>query len=259
MTTLSLLLVLVMIGTIVSLSSGFEFDQDVSQDQCRKDINQCTENNATMWYSCPISCSQYLFLEGNMAEERNKPEQLYDLYVKRSVATTNTDDDVISLEDNEGYITLYAVIPMLPGMAQYYYDAIEHIAHIYKYTLVAMILPCYDKSASSPSSSILQSIIDSSSGDNNNKKTKSILLEEHEIGGTKPNPVLKYLLSREIVAGNSNFSNNNESVLMTRPNIFIISHTGMFIERIVSPTIEMIERRLKVHILAMDERSERHQ
>ena len=44
---------------------------------------------------------------------------------------------------------------------------------------------------------------------------------------------------------------------MTTPNIFLISHTGMFIERMVSPTTEMIERRLKVHLRAMDEPSGR--
>ena len=44
---------------------------------------------------------------------------------------------------------------------------------------------------------------------------------------------------------------------MTTPNIFLISHTGMFIERLVSPTMEMIERRLKVHLRAMDEPSGR--
>jgi hypothetical protein len=266
MTTLLLFLVTIATTTLwlsASTVSAFEFDHDVSLDQCRKDINQCTaeSNNATMWYSCPISCAEYFELEGCMAEQRTDPEQLYELHAKRS------DDVSMSLEENEGYVTLYAVIPMLPGMAQYYYDAVEHIAHIYKYTLVAMILPYYDddqSTASSPSSSILQSITDNSLGDNNNnnnnnkKKTKSILLEGHQRGGNVPNPVLEYLLSREVVAGNFNLNNNNnESILMTTPNIFLISHTGMFIERMVSPTMEMIERRLKVHLRAMDELSER--
>jgi hypothetical protein len=216
-----------------------------------------------MWYSCPISCAKYLELEGCMAEQRTDPEQLYELHAKRSDVVS------MSLEENEGYVTLYAVIPMLPGMAQYYYNAIEHIANIYKYTLVAMILPYYDddqSTTSSPSSSILQSITDKTLGENtsnnnNNKKkkTKSILLEGHKRGENVPNPVLEYLLSREVVAGNFNLNknNNNESILMTTPNIFLISHTGMFIERMVSPTMEMIERRLKVHLRAMDEPSER--
>ncbi|MGK3746495.1 MAG: hypothetical protein ACI8RD_008468 [Bacillariaceae sp.] len=265
MTTLLLFLVTVATTTLwlsAASVSAFEFDHDVSPDQCQKDINQCNaaESNTTMWYSCPISCAEYFELEGCMAEQRTDPEQLYELYVKRAA-----DDVSISLEENEGYVTLYAVIPMLPGMAQYYYDAIEHIAHVYKYTLVAMILPYYDDddqsaaASSSPSSSILQTIIDNSLGDKNKKKTKSILLEGHRKGGNTPNPVLEYLLSREVVAGNFNLNNNNynESILMTTPNIFLISHTGMFIERLVSPTIEMIERRLKVHLLAMDEQSER--
>ena len=267
MTTLLLFLLTIATTTLwlsVPAVSAFEFDHDLSPDQCRKDINQCTakSNNSTMWYSCPISCAKYFELEGCMAEQRTDPEQLYELRAKRS------DDVSMSLEENEGYVTLYAVIPMLPGMAQYYYDAIEHIAHVYKYTLVAMILPYYDdddqSTASSPSSSILQSITDNSLGDSNSnnsknkKKTKSILLEGHKRGGNVPNPVLEYLLSRKVVAGNFNLNNNNnESILMTTPNIFLISHSGMFIERMVSPTMEMIERRLKVHLRAMDEPSGR--
>ena len=254
--------------------SGYEFDHDASPELCQRDImadpGVCTKNS-TMWFSCPISCAKMMFGgRGTMAEERSDPEEFFELHAKRATNKNDNGDNnnAMSLEENEGYITLYAVLPMLPGMAQYYYDAIEHIAHVYKYTLVAMILPSYNtddqdesmSESSTSSSIILQSIFESRKDDNNkNKKTtKSILLEGYDTQQKSDNAVLEYLLTREVVAGSldldsDNNDNYNDNVLlMTRPNIFIVSHNGMFIERIVSPTMEMIERRIKVHEIAME-------
>lgn len=263
----------------VLLVSGFEFDHDADAELCKKetiaDLDICT-SNSTMWFSCPISCARVLHSgRGTMAEERSNPDQFYELHVKRvSVAagTNYNKGSDMSLEDNEGYVTLYATLPMLPGMAEYYYDAIEHIAQVYKYTLVAMILPYYDStndqddSKPSSSTSVLQSIIASRKADeihgNKKTKTKSILLTGYDVQQKPDNEVLKYLLTREIVAGtldpqshNKHYDNDN-MLLITRPNIFLLSHTGMFIERVVSPTIEMIERRIKVHEIAMEDNFE---
>lgn len=273
-----LLVVLLMIEMSASLLvSGFEFHHDASPEICHSeamaDPGVCTRNE-TMWFSCPISCAQMLFGgRGTMSEERTDPEQFYELHANRATTTNNNTNiikgDAVSLEDNEGYITLYAVLPMLPGMAQYYYDAIEHIAHVYKYTLVTMILPYYntdnhESESSSTSSTILRSILDLRKDDNDNKNTKSILLEAYDARQKSDNTILEYLLTREVVAGNLDFDNDNENpdndyndndnmLLMTRPNIFLVSHNGMFIERIVSPTMELIERRIKVHELAMED------
>jgi len=270
---LAAVLLVLTIGTILEqhilLVSGFEFDHDVDAELCKKDIvsdpDVCT-SNSTMWFSCPISCAGALHGgRGTVAEERSDPEQFYELHAKRVTAgTTYNKGSDMSLEDNEGYITLYAVLPMLPGMAEYYYDAIEHIAQVYKYTVVAMIQPMIQQDDSKPSSStsILQSIVESrNSGETHSKKetkAKSILLTGYDIQQKAHNGVLAYLLTREVVAGILDPQNpdrhydNDNTLLITRPNIFLVSHTGMFIERVISPTMEMIERRIKVHELAME-------
>ena len=158
-----------------------------------------------------------------MAEERDDPEAFYLLEATRHNGKSMT------LEDNEGYVTLFAVLPLLPGMAPYYYDAIEHMAQVYKYTLVPMILPI------AVDDSNLKSLPQRPDG-------KTILLQN---GGVN-NPVLQYLLSRKMVAGNAEIQFS-----LDRPTIFLVSHTGMFIERLVAPTMEVMERRLKVHEWAM--------
>ncbi|KAL3912017.1 MAG: hypothetical protein SGILL_007052, partial [Bacillariaceae sp.] len=172
---------------------------------------------------CPIACSTHLHEEGAMAEERSDPEEFYLL------ETTRSDGKTMTLEDNEGYVTLFAVLPLLPGMAPFYYDAIEHMAEVYKYTLVPMILPI-------PVDGSDLKDLPSRPG------AKSIVLEH----GDESNPVLQYLLSRKMVAGNEGLQ-----LTLDRPTVFLVSHTGMFIERLVTPTMEMMERRLKVHEWAM--------
>lgn len=260
-----LAVLLVTIGAILQqqalLVSGFEFDHDVDANLCEKEISEdlkvCT-SNSTMWFSCPILCANALHGgRGTMAEERNDPEQFYELHVEQILvgASDNYQRKGRSLEDNEGYITIYAVLPMLPGMAEYYYHAIEHIAQVYKYTVVAMILPYYDtENEQNDATSILKSIIESRSA---SKKPKSILLTGYNTREKLDNEVLRYLESREVVAGTldpkiqDSSSKDDVPLLLTRPNIFLVSHTGMFIERVVSPTMKTIERRIKVHELAM--------
>eukprot|EP00537_Pseudo-nitzschia_pungens_P011701 CAMPEP_0172389008 /NCGR_PEP_ID=MMETSP1061-20121228/5998_1 /TAXON_ID=37318 /ORGANISM="Pseudo-nitzschia pungens, Strain cf. pungens" /LENGTH=228 /DNA_ID=CAMNT_0013119045 /DNA_START=416 /DNA_END=1102 /DNA_ORIENTATION=- len=223
-----------------------------------------------------------------MAEERNDPEQFFELRGRRAasaVGAKSNHGSEISLEGNEGYITMFAVVPMLPGMAEYYYHAIEHIAQVYKYTVVAMILPYGD--GSSLGAATLRSILDLRNDDHdddndndNDGRAKSILLEGHDDAQqqqqqqgstTRTNEILEYLRTRKVVAGslgiNPRWSDNDaatdqkisgaeQNLLLTLPNIFLVAHSGMFIERMLSPTMEIIERRIKVHELAMDNDNE---
>jgi hypothetical protein len=205
-------------------SMAFEFQHDYDLEQCAQDVEKCTTTN-DVWYKCPISCSKHLEDEGAMAEERDDPEQFYLL------EATKHNGKSITLENNEGYVTLFAVLPMLPGMASYYYDAIEHIAEVYKYTLVPMILPITVEESSKG----LQSLLPKSN-------SKTIVLEN----GSISHPILQYLRTRQVVAGNQALQ-----FTLDRPTIFLVSHTGMYIEQLAAPTMELLERRIKVHEWAM--------
>ena len=240
--------------------SAFEFQHDEDPESCHRRVQQqqqqqqpCTNDSRT-WYECPITCSKQLEREGSMAEERDDPQQFFNLHVTTSKGTR------YSLENNEGYITLFAVVPMMKGVSQYYYDVIEHISMVYKYTLVSIVYPYQN-----PKSATISFIRPTK---NEEKVAKTILL----MSGPPPSPspaeassssssssssgdvdsntlTLKYLLSRTIVAG------NNRDVLelaTDRPTIFLISHDGMYIERLIAPTMETIERRIKVYEQAMD-------
>lgn len=220
--TLLALLGTSMIVFLMTPTMAFEFQHDIDQEECAKDVDKCT-TTPDMWYKCPISCSTHLEEEGAIAEERGDPEQFYLL------ETTRHDGTSMTLEDNEGYVTLFAVLPLLPGMAPYYYDAIEHIAQVYKYTLVPIILPI---------------LVDGSGLEElpHRPDAKSIVLQN----GDASNAVLQYLTSRKVVAGNAALQFS-----LDRPTVFLVSHTGMYLEHLVAPTMEIMERRLKVHEWAM--------
>jgi hypothetical protein len=221
-------------GGRVLVVSAFEFQHDENPDQCQKDVKQCTKNTS-MWYKCPISCSKHFEREGSMAEERDDPEQFFNLNVETT--SRGSDGPAYSMENNEGYITLFAVLPLLRGVSQYYYDAIEHMSHVYKYTLVPIVFPYRTDQATMALISQAQ-----------NSRTK-VLLSGPSSSDDNPNMnTLKYLLTRTIVAGN----NEDLELATDRPTIFLISHDGMFIERLIAPTMETIERRIKVYEQAMN-------
>jgi hypothetical protein len=235
-------LIVMITTTTTTVVDGFEFQHDYDEKKCQERADQCVTYH-NMWYECPITCSKHYELEGQMAEERNDPEQLFQLHVTKYNGGDASKTSTVSLEDNEGYLTLFAVLPLLPGMAQYYYDAIDHISKVYKYTLVPIILPIIvptdedsDQQKHTKGLPNLKPLNDS----------KCVLLQPEKDAQT--NSVLRYLLSRTPVAGNSQLQFTAD-----RPTIFLVSHTGMYIERIVAPTMELMELRIKVHELSMSE------
>jgi hypothetical protein len=254
-------------ATNATSASAFEFQHDSADGDCPDRVDECA-TSPSLWYRCPVSCSRHLGREGNMAEERSDPEQFFNLKATAIRQRIGNHDGgsstggggspggttVISMEDNEGYITLYAVLPLLRGMAQYYYDAIEHIARVYKYTLVPMILP-YPATATSSSSDDGDARTESDASPvalSPVPGSKSILLQPPPTPSADDQPdVLKYVLSRQVVAGN-HF--DGDTLALDRPTIFLISHNGMFIERLVAPTMETMERRIKVYEHVMEER-----
>ena len=222
-------------SSAVVVVSAFEFQHDDDPEVCqrRAQQQQCTKDSRT-WYECPISCSKKFEREGSMAEERDDPEQFFNLHVVSSKGSVH------SLENNEGYITLFAVVPMMRGVSQYYYDVIEHIRMVYKYTVVSIVYPYQN-----PKSATISLIRPA-----NDAKTITLMSgpppsSDDDDGNTV---TLNYLLSRTIVAGND----RDVELATDRPTIFLISHDGMFIERLVAPTMETIERRIKVYEQAMD-------
>ena len=120
---------------IASCSSieGFVYDKD-TRDDCQK-ITQHEECTTTpdVYFQCPVTCTKRTELIGYAGEVPDPEEELYSLTIQTAKGS------ILSLEDFYGYVTLYAVVPLLPGMAQYYYEMLEHVNRVYSYTLEILV------------------------------------------------------------------------------------------------------------------------
>jgi hypothetical protein len=169
-----------------------------------------------------------LHVEGSMAEIHNDPEALFQMSV------TKSNGHELSLEDHEGYVTIFAVVPTkFPGMAKFYYDMLEHIGLIYPFTVQFLLLPWQTQDTNDPVD--LESLF----VQRRYPKPHVVLLEP----ASQPTNVLSYLLQADIVAG------NDDALLKEdRVTTFLISSDGMYIERLLSPTITLLERRIAVYL-----------
>lgn len=171
-------------------------------------------------------------MEGSMAEIHDDPEALYQMTV------TTSKGQQLSLEDHEGYVTIFAVVPtQYAGMAKFYYDMLEHIGSIYPFTVQFLFLPWQssdnkeDKGQTDDTEALL--------APQRYSKPHVVLLE----AVSKPTDALKYLLKANIVAGN-----DDASLKEDRVTTFLISSDGMYVERLLSPTITLLERRIGVYL-----------
>lgn len=212
---------------------GFRYQED-TMGSCPSHVSEC-KTSETLWYECPISCSRSLELEGSMAEisETEDPEEFFQF------EATKANGDSLSLSDAcEGYVTVYAVVPMVAGMSQFYHDMLEHIASVFPYTVQVLLLPWMglprnhkEKSEAWMKEAVFKN--------RESSKKRVIVLKET----SEPPKELEYLVHVPLVAGNS-----DPAILLDRVTVFLVSAEGVFIERVVSPTMELLERRISVYL-----------
>ena len=145
----------------------------------------------------------------------------------------------LSLEEYAGYVTIVAIVPLLQGMAQFYYELLEHVQSIYPYTLQILLLPCAVIS-NEPEKKLKAVNIKP------RDKPKVVLLKPM-IGQS---PLVDYFVKKvKIYTGW-----DDTKVFPDRVTMFIVSANGEFVERAVSPTLHELERRIGVYSMQLDTR-----
>jgi hypothetical protein len=228
--------------TTTMTTSAFQYQQD-TYEHCEEEVAACTKS-PTFWYQCPITCSKALALEVSIFEvKEGDPEDLYRLQVTKHDKRT-----ILELEDFEGYVTMYAVLPLLPGMAQFYYELLEHVQGIYKYTVQTLV---------EPHKVVPDVVVDDSTNSNDDDddmsileplpNAKTILLQPSQ--NNEASDLLQYMLEAgELMAGNDYGSTFHGD----RVTIFLVSADGKFIERLISPTMTLLERRIAVFLKQLE-------
>jgi hypothetical protein len=124
-----------------------------------------------------------------------------------------------------GVLLVIAALPLMPGMAQYYYELMEHFAKKFPYMVSTAVLPF--KQTNNRNYDIHNLDIFT--------KNKSLILETHTDSSLGTHPVVEFV---ESVKRNQR---GRDPLFDDRAIIFVVSHNGRYVERRVCPSKEKLE------------------
>jgi hypothetical protein len=203
-----------------------------------------------------MTCATALAQPGGIGRTTKDPDEFF--YPQLGVVTT-IDGTKIALEDLvDGYVTLFARIPMLypdSGMAHYYYELLEHVAAIYKYTLQIVVIPIVRIMGQEPLDvSLLQphALSSSSQSSSNQERRRVIVLQETTIQAL-PSFLTDFVWETKPVAGESAPMGH---VVQGKVSMYLVSADAAFVERLVSPTMTILEERIPVYVNQLSARAD---
>jgi len=143
----------------------------------------------------------------------------------------------------EGYVTVLSILPLLPGMAIYYYEMMETLHGQFTPNVEFVVLP-----------------IDHGEGIHirpRSKNPKVVILEEETAIAT--HPWVKHLWAVQPRSGAATKNHRNEieqhELPTDRLTVYIVSADGYFVERLTVPTMAELQRKIAVYLktIAYDE------
>jgi hypothetical protein len=210
------------------------FDKD-DRENCHQVLEYCQSDiYAHVFIQCSISCVRYLQDESGMVGTADDPEDFYSHQIR------NISRAVIDTDRFEGYVTVVAFIPLLPGMAAYYYNMMEHLHVVFRPTVQFVAIPMdlgldlhIRLRAPRP----------------------NVLVFEEE---TAPelHPLIQFLTKvkpRNGAGVKDHHGEMHQSHLQTdRVTIYIVSADAYFVERMTSPTMGELEQKIGVYMKTID-------
>lgn len=192
----------------------FSLTQQDTDEFCAEQVGDCTACDY-LWFKCPITCAKHLGVEGSWKKPRGDPEEFFHFHI------TKENGQEVEFEEFDGYVFLYAVIPLMPGVSQFYYEMLEHIHSIFPFTVQIFVLPYY---VGKSGVSIKQ-----------HDKPKVVMLKEVE----EPTPMMLYLNLGTNLDGNM-----EDKLYYDRVTMFLIEPEASLTERLISPTMPFLEQQI---------------
>lgn len=211
-------------GMIAPKAKAFNYHLDTGSCGDVTD-DECIQEGIT-FFNCPITCSKLLERPGSIARMDGG---FFDQFV------TQHDGERLSLEDFEGYVTLYAILPLVPSV-QYYYELLEHIQKIFPYTVEILVMPYHEAEEGDDDKVMIKQ----------HENSKVIFLQQE----LRPD-LLFYLWESKVYGGDDNI----KTAPADRASIYVISTDGMFVERLISPSLADLERRIIVYLKQLEQTS----
>jgi hypothetical protein len=211
------------------------FDTDIRKD-CRAILTHCQSDIFSHAYlQCPAMCTKYLEQEGMKGTADQNPEGLWDVGTLRTHQGRRIDADRF-----EGYVTVICILPMLPGMAFYYYEMMETLHSQFDPKVEFVILP-----------------IDVGEGIHikiRDDTPKVVILEEES--AIETHPWVKHLTSIRPRSGAAMKDHLDRVVQVDLPTdrltVYVVSSDGYFVERMTVPTMAALQRTIAMYLQTID-------
>jgi hypothetical protein len=164
----------------------------------------------------------------------NNADALYDVGTLRTYQGKRIDADRF-----EGYVTVVSIIPLLPGMAVYYYEMMEHLHSVFAPKVEFVVIPIDHEQE-------IHIVL--------HKNAKVVMLEEES--NIENHPWVRHLTSIPPRSGAGTKNHRDETVQLDlhqdRVTIYIVSADGYYIERLISPRMATLQQKIAVYTKTID-------
>lgn len=254
---LSILVPLALLGTSVAASASatslvYTFDRDAAGVHCDKatkdysaeDFRLYCINQQASFRNCALTCSEWLHFEGTTGTCKpsrcNFYKHSFPLEEDSLVIDNGFQPSHLSMNDiARGKVVMFAFAPLWEGHAQYMYEMLEEIRALHDYNTEAFLLPIdiHDPQNTHPRFELTPFVppvvVDAST---TTKRQRVRILPEVKPHQIASHPFLTFVRSLVHKDGFPNFD-----VYTDRFVIFVVSHDGLTVERMVVPTFEELK------------------
>mmetsp|Transcript_750 Transcript_750/g.1373 ORF Transcript_750/g.1373 Transcript_750/m.1373 type:complete len:256 (-) Transcript_750:132-899(-) len=244
-TTLLLIVSFIFFGILEVVFSAEEdrgkvapFDTDIRKD-CQEMMSHCqSQFFGHIFLQCPKTCAAMLEGPGMVGKSPKGDEELWweSTETVRTIQGKRMDTDRW-----DGFVSVIATVPMLPGMAPYYYEMMETLHKQYKPHVEFVLIPI------DVGESIHVKL---------RQKPGVVVLEEESPMAVLKHPFIEYLTSIKPDSGAVVTNHLDEleqlDLYTDRASFFVISSDGYFIESLISPPMKKLQQRINLFLKTID-------
>lgn len=220
------------------------FDTDIRED-CRDLLPHCQSDMfGHVYLQCPGLCTKFLEEEGFKGTAHEDPDVLYEagrLPLFQNVGGRGTVDS----DRFEGYVLVFAVVPLFPGMAVYYYEMMAHLHRVFQPKAEFVLLPI------DVGHEIHLKLRE--------ENEKVVVLAEQSVDTVEEkHPWVKHLTSIKPRSGMGTTDHGDGETVeqrglqFDRVSVYVVSADGYFVEQLIVPSMSKLKETIRTYTKTMD-------
>ncbi len=219
---------------LLPASLAFHFDEDTGSN-CpeRATAGDCVKDSIT-FYECAHSCTKHYHREFNPEEQSDGHVDFPDYFYSLDMPLAGQDPNakkkkVVHFDRFEDYIVVVAVVPLVPGMAQYTYDMLDHLQKTFPYTLEVLYMPLLAHEKDEETAPKLVT-----------KPNSKIIVTETQYH--RDNFIYYFHVSALNHLTKNALSSRDRELDRDRATVFVVSINGKIIERMEQPSLVQLDK-----------------